>query len=885
MMVPTPMLRRFISRVVDLSGQRPWTTLLVALLAMALSGIVASRLRLKTELRELLPRDSPDYQAYEKQAGRIGGGATLFVLAESHDRLANRRFIDALAGRIAEMRSSRHACREACTSEACRAACGAELIRYVESDTKEVRAFFDAHQWLYASLDDLEAADEELNLKVATRTGLVADLGADDEDAPPAKAGKDGAAGAKPKQNRSLEDRAKQLDRVLAKKLGDYPSGYFETPDGNLVGLRIVSATTGMGDREGYQLLSEVTRMAEALGPKTFAPDLTVGFAGDIPNAVEEQQSLASEAVWVTALAALLILGGVVFFYRSPWSLVIIGLPAMFGASVGYAFAALAYGYVNTVGAFLGAIIIGNGINYPIVLLSRYRDFRARGMPADVARREAVLNAFRAELVGACVASIAYGSLTVTRFRGFSQFGTIGFVGMLAVWASIVPLVPALVVLVERMQARLPRWLRDPPPRVREDGATGPVVEWVATLVGRHPVPILAGALGLAAIAAYRLPGYLRDPWEYDFSKLGSARTHDRGAGAWSTKADHVFGGRANVGGAMMVADSRAQVPLIKRQILENDARIGDGKAIEDVVTVWDLLPGSPDEQRAKLTVLERLRGRLTPRVLSELDPKEREYASKLKNQQSLAEIGPEELPSLLQRRFQENNGTLGTVYYVKYNNQRSLSDGHNLLRIAAVTENVLLPDGTKVVTASRSGVFAEMIRSMSRDGPLATSLSFLAVAVVVVLATGSVAGAGTVLSVLVLGVLWMVGAMAIFGVKLNFLNFIALPITFGIGCEYPFNLFDRARLLGGDVALGMRRSAGPVALCSYTTLLGYASLTFADNQALQSFGRVAASGELACAAGALIVLPALLHVMNRSQRLRERWPRGWRPKSDRIVA
>src|SRR4249920_2102588 len=81
------------------------------------------------------------------------------------------------------------------------------------------------------------------------------------------------------------------------------------------------------------------------------------------------------------------------------------------GRRAAYSFAMWQYGYVNTTGAFLGAIILGNGINYPIVLLHRYREFRARGMEKEEARREAVLNAFRAELVGASVASIAYGSL------------------------------------------------------------------------------------------------------------------------------------------------------------------------------------------------------------------------------------------------------------------------------------------------------------------------------------------------------------------------------------------------------------------------------------------------------------------------------------------
>ena len=44
---------------------------------------------------------------------------------------------------------------------------------------------------------------------------------------------------------------------------------------------------------------------------------------------------------------------------------------------------------------------------------------------------------------------------------------------------------------------------------------------------------------------------------------------------------------------------------------------------------------------------------------------------------------------------------------------------------------------------------------------------------------------------------------------KLNFLNFIALPITFGIGCEYPFNVYDRSRLLAGHAGRRSRAGAG----------------------------------------------------------------------------
>jgi predicted RND superfamily exporter protein len=136
-----------------------------------------------------------------------------------------------------------------------------------------------------------------------------------------------------------------------------------------------------------------------------------------------------------------------------------------------------------------------------------------------------------------------------------------------------------------------------------------------------------------------------------------------------------------------------------------------------------------------------------------------------------------------------------------------------------------------------------------------------LAVSGIVILATRNMRGALAVLAALGMAVTWLLGGAAWFGEKLNYVNFITLPITFGIGCEYPFNVYDRSRLLGGDVTQAVGRVGGAVALCSYTTTVGYSSLLFADFQALQSFGRLAAFGEIACLSGALLTLPALLQL------------------------
>jgi len=56
---------------------------------------------------------------------------------------------------------------------------------------------------------------------------------------------------------------------------------------------------------------------------------------------------------------------------------------------------------------------------------------------------------------------------------------------------------------------------------------------------------------------------------------------------------------------------------------------------------------------------------------------------------------------------------------------------------MAKSTDNVRLPDDRRA-DGEPSTIFAEMIRSMERDGPLATTLSFLAVVFVVVIATHS---------------------------------------------------------------------------------------------------------------------------------------------------
>jgi hypothetical protein len=162
--------------------------------------------------------------------------------------------------------------------------------------------------------------------------------------------------------------------------------------------------------------------------------------------------------------------------------------------------------------------------------------------------------------------------------------------------------------------------------------------------------------------------------------------------------------------------------------------------------------------------------------------------------------------------------------------------------------------------------VSADILAALQKDGPRATLLAFLGVSVVTIFLFGRRGRvAGLVLGVLLFSVLQLAGLVLGLGMKVNFANFIAFPITFGIGVDYPANVLARwVTPAGPATARGRLEEAivhagSAVALCSATTIIGYGSLLLAQNQALFLFGVIAVLGEICCLMGALLFAPAVV--------------------------
>lgn len=140
----------------------------------------------------------------------------------------------------------------------------------------------------------------------------------------------------------------------------------------------------------------------------------------------------------------------------------------------------------------------------------------------------------------------------------------------------------------------------------------------------------------------------------------------------------------------------------------------------------------------------------------------------------------------------------------------------------------------------------------------MTTMLSLVGVCLLVIALFRSFRASALVIGTLVLGVVLMAGVAALIGVKINFFNFIVFPITFGIAVDYGANVVSRIRERGGEVLSSLAEVGPAVALCSWTSIIGYAALMPALNRALRSFGLYGMIGEVTSIICALVFLPAL---------------------------
>jgi predicted exporter len=359
----------------------------------------------------------------------------------------------------------------------------------------------------------------------------------------------------------------------------------------------------------------------------------------------------------------------------------------------------------------------------------------------------------------------------------------------------------------------------------------------------------------LTAACAVGLLHFASAPFEYDFRKLNANLQSTEDQRQFTQSADTLFGRWPSP--TIILADTLADVEPIRAAIWRQDQK---EHVIGQVITFNDVLPGTPEGQQHKIALLNEIRKLAHDPALEAASEKERKQLAQIDVPEHLRVLTAMDVPPLARRPFTEVDGTVGRVVLVYPIEEKfSVWNGRDLLRLASVLQYLHLPEENKTISTSGSAVvFSAMIRSILHDGPIATVASLIVVLLFSSIIMRPRSAALSAIGTLLIGVVWMVGVAGMAGVRITFLNFIALPITFGIGAEYGLNLAQRYRD-DRDMVRAVGSTGAAVALCSWTTIVGYGSLLAASSRALQGFGMMSILGEISCLAAALLALPAFI--------------------------
>jgi hypothetical protein len=582
---------------------------------------------------------------------------------------------------------------------------------------------------------------------------------------------------------------------------------------------------------------------------------------------VREENEALREAVQHSTFITLVLLFASVFVFFMRWRAVpLLGLALVPPIFVTFGIAEVVVDYLNASSAFLGSIVVGNGINAQIMWLGRYFEERRAGREVAEAVRVAHEGTWAGTLAATIAAAVAYGSLMVTDYRGFRDFGFIGAIGMSLCWVSAYTTLPALVVITERVR---PMVFRDTERRLK--GVYG--VLFARLALGR-PKTVLAVCAVLSVLCAVSVGlAIAEDPLEYDWRNLQAERPAQSRV-TWVNERVGETVEETRSGSALAIlAPRREDVPTLREQLERyRDTHPG---VLGAVRTIEDLMPG---DQESKIPLLRELR-----QLMLEVRP----YVNEERQRQIDEHLPPEvvvpvrfeDLPTSVARPFVERDGTRGRLIFVEHAEAQNTWDGRYMIRWANGARSVRTADGTRPAVAGAAVVFADLLSTVFTDGPRAIAASLVATMLLLLFTFRHHRERLLALSSMLSGVLWMTGMLAATGSKLNFLNMVAFPITFGIGVEYGVNYVKRflqeRQAHGGDGVAAARSAlegaGGAVILCSLTTLIGYISLYTSANRALNSFGLAMSLGEVTCLAASLLALPALLSVLEGGRAQKER--------------
>ncbi len=739
---------------------------------------------------------------------RFNGGGYLVVAASGGTPDDLRRFADEIAPRLTELAT----------------------IRYV--DFKRPLEWLADRALYFVDLEDLETAYSRVKARYdeerRRRNPMYFEL--EDEEPLPALAFDD------------LE--AKYTARMKSSWMvgGSGPSeAYYIDPNTPLLMLLCKPARRAIDLEYTHRVVAEVQALVDSIDTAQYG-GITIELAGSYKKKVDQHAQIKGDLQIATALALVLMLGYLALHFRRASAVFLVMTPLLVGMAWTIGAAATVFGNLNLLTGFIGAILLGLGIDHGIHLLGRLSAEQHGDFDPQAAIERTFGQTGHAVLVAALTTAAAFAGVGISDFRAFREFGVVAGVGSMLVVIAYSTVLPALLGFRPRQRAAA-----EIPGRASNFARALPTRARAILLVS---VPIVVAITAVAPRVGFDL----------DFQALedGKLRSY-----VLDRKTDRLLGYTQSP--SIVLTETADQ----ERRTIEafREAKgAGEAKAVDFVAGVSDMVPGQQADKHEVLTKLARIVRKVKPSWLD--DDEQRDALKRLRPMVEAEPFTRAQLPIEVRRQFQGPEATPDEGFVLVFP-AHDMSDGALVLQFAREVREV----GAKVEgvapAAGEAMVLADLLQLILDEAPVVLGFTSGVVMLTLWLLLGRLRTALACLVPAFATVLVLLGLLVLTPLELNFLNIVMLPVLVGVGVDAGVHLVLRIDEADDFVEV-FGETARSIAGAMLTTSLGFGTLVLADHPGLRSVGELAALGLAVNLLMALVVFGGWLAWRERGSLLPE---------------
>jgi predicted RND superfamily exporter protein len=511
-------------------------------------------------------------------------------------------------------------------------------------------------------------------------------------------------------------------------------------------------------------------------------------------------------------------------------------------------FIGFALGHITTVTAIYAAILNGLGIDFSLHIYNRFLEEIRTTDDHERALERTFAHTGPAVFNGALTTIVTFFAMCFSRFRGLSELGLIGGVGLIMILVTSFTVLPAILIRYLKIRGGATHYR--PLPSLGTEG--------VARFVVGHKRTIAIGSILLTivmAVAASHIG------FESDINRL---KPKDNPALIVKERIQSIIG--TNFFPVIVTArgDDLDRLLLLSER---SGAILGSSPDVALVEGPSAYLP-SRERQERNLERLSAVDLERTARALDESLVKNGFKPEKFRSfEETLSRFSTGKVPlvtyddlagtpveGLINTYVQKEDDTW-SVSILAYPRQGKWDNDIDPGVLRRLTEGA-----PEIRVASFSLIVAQMKESVIHDFYLTIILAALAVFVTILVLMRDIRAVFYCMTVLSMGVVWMLGMIGLLGLNMDFANITVTPMVIGLGIDYSVHIYYRYKEGKGEgIVAAIGHTGRAIVMTALTTTAGYASLFLAKYPPINSIGYLSVLGIGACLATTYVVLPAFL--------------------------